>query len=359
MCNKKTSRIDLACSLVAVALALGGCGSSGGGGGVFTLFDISVAPTDMPPHADLTVDMTTISFPGVSAGFVVNGLKMPMMKADYSIDLDGDGKVDNAFSQIVAVLSAQGLALQAGVDAAISTGQQVSIVEIGSSDPTLQSDPGAGVTFENGKPMANPDFSGKGTFSVDNSAAPSQFTGGLNGGSFTSPDPVTTKNPVHLGLRLALVQGAPPVILPLNGAHISFRVGPSGQGGLMSGQLQGSIKATDLQSAVIPAVAAFLTAKLQNPNDPSAPGIRQLFDTGGCTNPNGTMAVRGDNKIDICELAGNLTIMALLSPDLQIFNPPGSNNYAPVPRNQVVDPKNRDSLSIGIGFTAVQATINH
>jgi hypothetical protein len=283
------------------------------------------------------------------------------MKSAYSIDLDGDGKVDNAFSLIVSVLAGQGLDVQSGVDASVATGQQVSIVEITSHDPTLQNDGGAVVVFENGQPMANPDFSGKGTFTVDNLSSPSQFIAGLAGGSFNSPDPVATKNPVHLGLRLALFAGAKPVTLPLNGAHISFRVGPSGQGGLMSGELQGSVRTTDIDGVIIPQLALFLTARIQGapPGDPMADAIRKLFDTGGCTNPDGTMAKKGDNRIDVCELFSNAVIGTLFGADVQIFNPPGSNNYAPVPRPQVVDPRNRDSLSIGIGFTAVPATIKH
>jgi hypothetical protein len=54
-------------------------------------------------------------------------------------------------------------------------------------------------------------------------------------------------------------------------------------------------------------------------------------------------------KIDICEVATSGLIQNVLAPDVQMFDAAG--NYHPNPTNA-----NKDSLSIGLGFTAVPAT---
>src|SRR4029077_620813 len=77
--------------------------------------------------------------------------------------------------------------------------------------------------------------------------------------------------------------------------------------------------------------------------------IQSIFDTGMCANPNGSMAAAGDFVIDICEVASNQIIMNVLSPDVQIFSADGA-TYMPNSKNTM-----KDSLSLGLGFTAVQA----
>jgi len=52
-----------------------------------------------------------------------------------------------------------------------------------------------------------------------------------------------------------------------------------------------------------------------------------------------------DGKIDTCEVQGNSIIMAVLAPDVKIYDANG--NYAPTATGT------KDSLSLGIGFTAV------
>jgi hypothetical protein len=87
--------------------------------------------------------------------------------------------------------------------------------------------------------------------------------------------------------------------------------------------------------------------------------ILSIFDNGGkadpscsagtCKNPDGSCAVSHDNKIDVCEVASSGLIHNVLAPDVQLFDSAG--NYHPNPNNTM-----KDSLSIGVGFTAVAAT---
>ena len=194
-----------------------------------------------------------------------------------------------------------------------------------------------------------PDFSGAGMFTVDGTAPKGEFFGKLVGGKLTTNNPVTTASPVKISLKLALIAGADAVELSLNGAQVQGAVSATG---VMTGELHGSIKAADIQSNIVPAVAKLLTKQItDNPLSPSTGQIKSIFDTGGdngmCTNPDNTMAKGGDGKIDICEVAQNSIIKNVLAPDIQVYDVMG--NYAPTKANT-----KRDSLSFGVGFTAVK-----
>jgi hypothetical protein len=64
----------------------------------------------------------------------------------------------------------------------------------------------------------------------------------------------------------------------------------------------------------------------------------------------GTCAQAGDGVISTCEVATNSIIKNILAPDVQMFSNDGL-TYAPNPANT-----HKDSLSVGVGFTAVKAT---
>ena len=94
-----------------------------------------------------------------------------------------------------------------------------------------------------------------------------------------------------------------------------------------------------------------MMTRLVQDNPASAPAqtVRKLFDVGGCTNPNGTVAQAGDGVIDVCELLTSPLLKTLLQPDVQIFDAQGK--YAPNPLGG-----NADSMSIGLGFSARAAS---
>ena len=104
-----------------------------------------------------------------------------------------------------------------------------------------------------------------------------------------------------------------------------------------------------VQSTLVPRIAQSLTAQVQaNPNSSSSMQLESIFDTGGCTNPDGSQASARDFTISTCEVAQNSLIQNLLAPDVQIYDSQG--RYAPNPANTT-----RDSLSVGFAFTAVPA----
>jgi hypothetical protein len=316
--------------LAMVDLAMGGDLA----GGDLTIADLA--------GADLAAaDFTLLGDGGLAHQYVIRRLLMPPDHTTYALDLNGDGKPDNQFGNIEGALAAQNLDPQQLVDSAVNGGRALDLVQLDTSDPALQNDPQATATLQAAQPMANPGFNGAGTFTVDAAQPPGQFPGGLSGALFSSPDPVTTKQPVSWTLSLPLIVGATPVRLPLHGVHLQFQTGtdaPSGAPGLLAGQINGSVPSTALQIVVIPEIAASLNAEVQaNPGSAVAMQILQIFDT------------NGDGMISTAEVAQNAIIQNLLAPDVQIYDAMG--NYAPNPANT-----NKDSLSVGIGFLAVKAS---
>ncbi len=303
-----------------------------------------------------------------SAQYVVNSVLVPSASAkDYGIDLNGDTRVDNQLGQIIVTLAGQGLNVQDGVNQALMGGDLILLVKESSTDASFMSDSCATSTLQLGQKAPMPDFSGMGHFTPDGTQTPATFNGPITGGKFNSAPPATTTHPVTAQVTLPLVAGQTPVPIVLQGAHLQYT--RSGTG-LMSGQLQGGIKSSDVQSNIVPAVASLLTNKLQtdNPQTSTDMQISSLFDTGGkadpacaagtCKNPTtgmdplnraGQCAVKGDKIIDVCEVSTNGLVTNLLAPDVQLFNSAGM--YQPNKDNTM-----KDSLSVGLGFTAVGAT---
>jgi hypothetical protein len=289
-----------------------------------------------------------------AAHYVFNQMLVPLARTDYAIDLNGDGHVDNQLGNIIGALAALMFDVQGTAQAAVASGASTTLVELRSADPQLKNDPSAHTLLERGAPVGGgpSDFTGMGQFVVDLATPAGAFTGALINGTFKSANPVTTNEPVSFTLQLGLFSSTMVVELPLNGAHVQFTTGTdaaSGAPGLLQGEIHGSIKNADVQSRLVPAIAQLLSAKIQaDPTSATAKMIEQLFDTGNCINADGTMAVAGDGRIDPCEVASNAIIQNVLAPDVQIYDANG--NYAPNPANT-----QRDSLSVGLGFTAVQA----
>src|SRR5262249_35094177 len=108
------------------AVALVGCGDSSG-------------PTTN------TTDVTAAK--GDFHDFVANTLTLPLTREQFSIDLDGDGRADNALANIINVLGSQMLIAQDGVNESINGGEVVVLLSVQTSDATLQKDEATGVTL--------------------------------------------------------------------------------------------------------------------------------------------------------------------------------------------------------------------
>jgi len=301
-------------------------------------------------------DVTNVSMAN-PAQYVANALTVPMDRMQFGMDLNGDSKVDNQLGNIIGALSANNLNTQDGVDQSICKGAVVLLLTETSADATFQNDDATGALVQVGKQfaytgpsmcaanMGGPKYDGTDTFAVDtsNGFTGAQFAGRISNGLYTSNSPVTTTHPVTVALQLPLVSGADPVQLNIVGAHIQFRV--SG-GKISSGQINGAIKSSDVTNTIIPNVASLLDSRVTaNPTGSTEKQILQIFDI-GCT---GMTNLKGDGKIATCEVADNSIIKNVLNPDVQMFDSGG--NYHPNSANT-----NKDSLSLGLGFSAVKAT---
>ena len=294
--------------------------------------------TAVPATGGSGAGATTALSPGSVHRYAIDRVLIPRT-GQFATDLDGDGTPENAFSRLAAAIDGIGLALQAEEDAAVSGHVTVHLLTIrtaGTNDP----DPtAASVSLQSSKPL-NPQA---GAVAPDSSEAPAMFSGRFSDAGFSTNMP----HPVTAALYLGAFGRTAPVRVVLNGARIELTVSADGSG--LTGAIHGSIRKTDVDTIVGPAIAKALTGMIAaNPTGAAEQQLRNLFDTGGCTNPDGTKAVAGDGRIDVCELLTNHLFSTLLSPDVQIFA--GDGSYAPSPSKTAPD-----SLSVGLGFTASAA----
>ena len=310
-------------------------------------------PDPIPSQCPPPVHQGVTAAHGTSHDFVINHFALPAERTDFAIDLDGDCMPDNQFGVMVGgLVNAEG-ELQPAVDASVANGQELFLLSVTSADATLTNSSAAGVVFARARKMTNPDFSGNGHFTIDATQPQATLFGDIQDGRFKSNDPVSTRPPVDLTLELLPFAGVTtPVPLPLHGAHIEFLHTTET---LTSGEIQGSIKISDVTATWYSPLAQWLTYLITT--DPTNhTQLETALDIGdgnggNCTNPDGTFGVPNDNILSICELSGNDLIANLLVGDVDTFD--ASGNYAP---HHPLQPGTGDSLSVAIGFTAVPAT---
>ena len=141
------------------------------------------------------------------------------------------------------------------------------------------------------------------------------------------------------------------------GARITYL--RSADGSISGGQVNGAIRHQDVQTKVVPTIAGALNLALQtNPSSTQSMQALAVFDDGGaatagcgttCQNLDGSCAKASDGVIGDCEIASSPLMQTALAPDVQLFDANGT--YHPNPANAL-----KDSLSLGIRFTAVPAT---
>lgn len=262
-------------------------------------------------------------------GYLVNNVMLPTSSGQatsYAIDLDGDSNPDNNFGQLLSALAAQGLDFSSSTNAAVSSGSIVHLLSVHSTDPLFLSDPAAEVDWYVGLAAPSPPlFDGTDDLPYNSSIAPGTFLAALSNGTFTSPSPATAASLVDLTLEVQL--GASKIDLPVQDAHLSFSLGG---GGLMQGQLNGSVLHSDYMTIMPPAFSALCNAYIQSdPTSNNATTCKGIFDK-GCS---GHSELSGDGMIEVCEVAESPLIQTLLAADLQ-FN-------------------SADANSLGIRFTAI------
>jgi hypothetical protein len=300
-----------------------------------------VAGTPSPgvPPAPGAPPPPPMTSPALTLQFVLDRLLLPTHRSDHAIDLDGDGRLDNQFGNVFGALAAQNLDLQRGIDDALMDGSLVVLVTLATEQPVLNANQRADLTIVRG-------IATGGGHQIAPGAAPLTLTGQITAGRFTSHAPLIGSVAPTWTLDLPF-GGGRAMPLSIEAPRISCAVSATR---LSGGVLAGSVSAGAVQGDVVPALAGTLTAQIAaDPTSVASRQIAALFDTGGCTNPDGSVAHAGDGVIDVCEVGSNSIIRNVLAPDLQVHDAVGG--YAPVPGGTALD-----SLSLGLGFTAMVAT---
>ena len=292
---------------------------------------------------------------GTNHQYVVNRVLLPLDNIEYAADLDGDGKLDDRFGNFLINLSAYTtISIQNGVDALTSSGEAVLLLDW----PTVNvKDP---VTIFQGVPTTKPpNFTKIEDYQIDSKILPAKFPGPISQGVFNYTAPSGPPPPIiHLLLRLNYngqqVQVA--FQIPLQVHHIKLvDKGPSltdldgGVGEEIVGVVQGSIMRTDLEKGLVAGLATYLT-EIFKVDLGVANKLQPYIDLGGCTNPDGTMALGGDFKVDICEVLTS-PLEKDLAPDLRVHDKYGHfgvqpKNLAPLPLPDLAVPVNHGRQSV-------------
>lgn len=277
--------------------------------------------------------LVPIAEPALSLRFVVDRITLPHTRSDFAADLDGDGTLDNAFGGVVGTLESANIDLQGSVEAAVESFSSPLLVTFNSEFFDLTVDQRADVKIETGRVVDATDRK----FAVDASGSATVLPGWLKGGRWRSQTPAEGGVAVALAFTLELTQGVA-TVLPLQGVQLSFTL-PADGFAIADGQLTGALASSAVETALVPALAKTMTAVIAAaPESETAKTLAELFDRGGCTNPDGSEAKAGDGVIDVCELLTSPLLQAVLASDVPLAD------------------GRRDAFSVGVGFVANQAT---
>src|SRR5262245_19978750 len=242
----------------------------------------------------------------------------------------------------MAVLRALGFDVMASAASAGAAAPDVLLLKLATASKDLSMDQRVDVTAYVGKATS----SARTAFTVDPTLGV-RVCGWLAAHQFVTQDPLHGGTATTLRVPLALLPAAPVFISTVRAGQLSFSI--SSDGSMLSdGVIAGAIDAADIASLGA-GVAKQLTAWCAaDPHSDVVHQVLQIFDTGGCTNPDGSPATAGDGVIDVCELVSKPIINRVLAPDVGLFNTAGQ--FAP----GGTTPKTL--MSVGLGFTALPAT---
>lgn len=266
--------------------------------------------------------------------YVMASITVPQSAAEAgtsSLDLDGDGTLDNQIAQAFASFASTGIDARGDLDEGVAVGEVLLLVE--ARAPSFAADGSAQGRVLRGEspspaPCPTPEdticgahLAGTGSFDVV-APAPALVAGTITAGTLAL-------GPGEAWLPLALFGEV--TLVPITGARLQARLAA---GGLEDGILAGSIIASEIDGTVYPALHAGAAAAVARdcPGgacDPGSDGATALaiFDADG------------DGAITLEEVRSHPLVGGLLAPDLDLDGD-GTN----------------DALSTGARFTAVGAT---
>jgi hypothetical protein len=343
-------------SLPAIFLltALFACGddssSTDAGGDTFdaastdaTSYD-ATPPDASPPDATPDPTCTGPFDPGANhTQYVADSITVPTTASlanqlGINLDADDQGRPDNALGQILSALSSQGnLDFQVAVDTLVDGGDLLYMFDVDAV--SLVDEANATVLHVLGEDCDfNPsnNFSGDEPFTVADPSNESALTGTIGSGALDI-------GPGEMTLRM-VVFTADPIDLPLIGARIHGTIDANG---IMTGKIGGAILESEVENTLIPGLADSMQAVI----DVDCMGTSPTCCTDGTTGQTyvDLFDENSDCMVTAMELRDSSLISSLFAPDVDLLD---STN------GDIFDPRVdgiKDSLSLGIGFTAVGA----
>jgi len=300
---------------------------------------------DLPPPADLPIvpdiGQDTVGWDILTTAgkdYVISRLILPdaTNASTLGVDLDGDGVVDNSLGAVLGAINSLGMGvdLQDTLDESVFSGALLQLLRIYSQD--MVNNPSTALQTWVGQPQTcctlpatttacwnqavQTCFSGTHTFTPDPASPKSVvMAGSLSGGamSFTASQ---MSLPIPLGT-------AGTIYVTIKGAHVQGQLSSTG---IAQGIIAGAIPDYEIQAKMVPALAQQLDAVIKDPlMDPTIKAtLAKLFDA------------NADGTITTAEVANSTIVTTFLVPDVDVDN------------------DGVKELSLGLGFTAVNATIS-
>lgn len=294
---------------------------------------------------------------GTDYKFATSAIKLPTSAMSYSLDIDGDGRPDNQLKAIIGAIASANFDLQGPVDKAVKDGDAIILATVQATD--LMNGCAKTTLALAKKGAAPPKLDGTDTFMVDSSQTPAVLYGKITNGKLSTTLPKDQKGDQvqKIQLNLPLANGNLP--LAIYGAHVQGNITATG---VMSGEIHGVIRKTDIDMQIIPAVAQLLTDQIRKePMGSTSETIIRLFeDPAGnpaskdkCTKTPEKCCATPANRAKTCEITAdevrsNALIGNVLAADIQVFQ---GGNWSPVPKGMT-----KDAMSVGLGFTSVKAS---
>ncbi len=309
-------------------------------------------------------DQPPVNYTGTDTQYVVDHITMPTTANEanmlgLNLDDDPQGRPDNALGQILSTLASQAggsFNLQESIDTQVAEGQIILLANMKAKALTTATGVGTWL-FLGANPSNMPctdandtvcghHLDGSTSFDIDSTSPDDAvLSGQIVGGKFTG-------GPGTVTIELSLVSGDNTgIIVELVGAkmEISSVAGDK----LTGGRLGGAVTEQALNDDILPALHSILADTISKdctgttaPCCPDGSTGQLLIDLFDESNPQ-------DCMVTLDELKNNSLISSLLAPDVDLFDgDPATGTYAP--RKDGI----KDSLSLGIGFTAVGATFD-
>lgn len=348
--------LGAACGVL-VAAAGTGCGG-----------DDQMNPDNM--NADMSTPPTKLMcsesmVTGSSNKAATNKLIVPSTAMSYSYDIDGDGRPENQLKNLINTVMLAGLSLQDPIDQAVAKGQAVILMDLKTPDLTNASCSQASLSLaEAPAAMAPlPKFDGTDTFKTATGIMQVKLYGDIKAGKLNTVPPKDQTAATEQKIDIELPLAGANLRLAIHGAHIEGEVkvekSPSGADILKvnKGAIHGVISKNDIDTVIVPTVATLLTDMVnKDPMGDTAKAIIGLFESKTGATSKAKCMVDADccaKSPKTCKiLPAEVTESAIggvLSPDVEAFDAQGK--WGPKAGG-----KNYNGMSVGLGFTAIQAS---